>query len=108
MVFIELLYHNGCYREAYDYMIDNLKSPVLTPAELPIIAVIVSILLKLHVYDEALHFCNTWLEKLHSTATGHNSYHLINRGLRDILTDIRQLLTVTPEPSDEQINRVAL
>lgn len=108
MVFIELLYHNGHYQEAYDYLIDNLKSPVLSSSELPIIAVIVSILLKLHIFDEALHFCNNWLEKLHAATVEHNSFHLINRGLRDILTDVKQLLTVTPTPTDEQINRVAL
>lgn len=108
MVYIELLYHNGRYQEAYDYLIDNLKSPVLSSTELPIIAVIVSILLKLHIFDEALHFCNNWLEKLQAASTEHNSFHLINRGLRDILTDIRQLLTITQAPTDEQIDRVAL
>jgi len=108
LVFIELLYHNGQYQEAYDYIIDNLKSPMLSSTELPVIAVIVSILLKLHIFDEALHFCNNWLEKLSCVNTEHNSFHLINRGLRDILTDIRQLLTVNPTPTDEQIDRVAL
>lgn len=108
MVFIELLYHNAHYREAYDFLIDNLKSPVLTPSELPIIAVIVSILLRLHIYDEALHFCNIWLGKLQDSNLGHNSMHLINRGLRDILTDIKLLLTHTPSPTDEQIDQVTL
>lgn len=108
LVFIELLYHNGHYQEAYDYLVDNLKSPVLSPTELPVIAVIVSILLKLHIFDEALHFCNNWLEKLSNTTWEHNSFHLINRGLRDILTDVRQLLLLTPTPTDEQIDRVAL
>lgn len=108
LVFIELLYHNGLYQEAYDYLIDNLKSPVLSTAELPVIAVIVSILLKLHIFDEALHFCNNWLEKLHTAEVEHNSFRLINRGLRDILTDIRQLLLLTPSPTDDQIDRVTL
>ena len=81
---------------------------MLSSSELPIIAVIVSILLKLHIFDEALHFCNNWLEKLHAATVEHNSFHLINRGLRDILTDVKQLLTVNPTPTDEQINRVAL
>ena len=108
MVFIELLYHNGHYQEAYNYLIDNLKSPILSAGELPIIAVIVSILLRLHVFDEALHFCNNWLEKLHEVNVEHNSFHLVNRGLRDILTDVKQLLTVSPIPTEEQINRVVL
>lgn len=108
LVYIELLYHNGKYREAYEYLINELKAPTLSPTELPVIAVIVSILMKLHIFDEALDFCNTWLEKLRAAETEHNSFQLINRGLRDILTDIRQLLMVSPSPTQEQINRVVL
>lgn len=108
MVLIELLYHNGRYQEAYDYLIANLKSPTLSASELPIIAVIVSILLQLHIFDEALHFCEMWLDKLREANIEHNSFHLVNRGLRDILTDVKQLLTISPIPTEEQINRVVL
>ena len=108
MVLIELLYHNGRYQEAYDYLIANLKSPTLSASELPIIAVIVSILLRLHIFDEALHFSEMWLDKLHKANIEHNSFHLVNRGLRDILTDVKQLLTISPIPTEEQINRVVL
>lgn len=108
MVFIELLYHNGLYQEAYDFMIDYIKSPVLSVAELPVIAVIVSILLKLHIFDEALHFSNNWLEKLNNLDIEHNSYHLFNRGLRDILSEVCKLLQRNPNPTDEDINKVVL
>ena len=108
MVFIELLYHNGRYREAYDYIIDNIKSPVISTPELPVIAVIVSILLKLHIFDEALHFTNNWLEKLHDAEIGHNTFNLINRGLIELLSDVRNLLAINTVPTDEQIDRVTL
>ncbi|MBD5228495.1 MAG: hypothetical protein HDS69_00380 [Bacteroidales bacterium] len=108
MVFIELLYHNGRYREAYDYIVANIKSPVISTPELPIIAVIVSILLKLHIFEEALHFSTNWLEKLHDAQIDHSSFNLINRGLIELLSDVKHLLTINPNPTEEQINRVML
>lgn len=108
LIFIELMYHNKCYAEAYNYLIDNIKSPVLSPNELPVIAVIVSILMKLHIFDEALHFCDVWLKKLTTNVAEPNSFNLINRGLTDILSEIKELLVNTPNPTEEQIDSVTL
>lgn len=108
MVFIELLYHNGLFNEAYQYLIDNLKSPTLTPADLPFVAVIASLLMKLHIFDEALNFCKSWTEKINDVSLLPNSFTLVNRGLRDMLRDISALLESTPEPNQQQIDAVTL
>lgn len=102
------MYHNGYYNEAYNYLIDNIKAPVLSPNELPVIAVIVSILMRLHIFDEALHFCDVWLKKLNTNFPEHNSFNLVNRGLVEILNDIRTLLINNPNPTDKQIESVTL
>ncbi|MBR6746556.1 MAG: hypothetical protein IKL83_04180 [Muribaculaceae bacterium] len=108
LIFIELMYHNGYYNEAYNYLIDNIKAPVLSPNELPVIAVIVSILMRLHIFDEALHFCDVWLKKLNTNFPEHNSFNLVNRGLVEILNDIKTLLINNPNPTDKQIESVTL
>lgn len=106
--FLELLYINGKYGLAYDFICRGIKEPTLQPNELPILGIVASTLLRLKMFDDAKRFCNIWIEKLKTPKMKNNAFRLINRGLLDTLNDIATLLERTSNPTDSEIDGVVL
>ncbi len=105
---LELLYINGKYGLAYDFICNDIKDPTLQPNELPILGIIASTLLRLRMFDNTKRFCNGWINKLKAPKVKNNAFRLINRGLLDTLIDIAALLERTSDPTDAEIDAVVL
>lgn len=105
---LELLYINGKFGLAYDFICNGIKDPTLQPNELPILGIVASTLLRLRMFDDAKRFCGNWIAKLKAPKVKNNAFRLINRGLVDTLVDIKELLDRTSNPSEAEIDDVVL
>lgn len=105
---LELLYLNGKYAVAYDYISNSLKDPVLQPNELPVLGIVASTMLRLGMFRETKQFCDYWIEKLSEQTETPSSMRLIDRGLLSTLNSMAMLLSVNPALTEDQISRVVI
>lgn len=106
--FLELLYVNGHYEEAYTYIMEHCTKLILEINEIPIVAIIASTLIKLRHFADAREFCKIWIDKLIEPSWGPNAFRLVNRGLLETLKDMVALIENNDNPTDAEIAKVVV
>lgn len=105
---LELLYVNGMYSEAYDFVMNNCRKLVLETNELPVVSIIASTLLRKRDFESAASFCRVWIERLETLPVTQNAYRLVNRGLLETLREMADMLKNNPQPTDDELKRIVL
>lgn len=107
-VFLELLYMNGLYDAAFTYMTHAFNDSTITPSDIALVVIIASVYLRKHMFTEAKSFSEKWLRELESVNYPNITYSILGTGVKVKLRAIKQLLTDSPNPSDEEINAVVV
>lgn len=104
--FLELLYENELYEEAKEIILHRFVKLALNPHEIPVVAIMASIFARVGDYEDAIAFCQVWVNKLKQLNLKQNAYRIVARGLIVTLQDILTLLLANKTPTTEQLDKV--
>lgn len=106
--YIELLYNAQRYNECFKYIDKNFSGLVLEPNELPVVILIASTLLRVGQFENALIFCNHWINQIDKCTFDNSAIKLISRGLKSQLNDIIEAIRRNRNLSADDIQHLAL
>lgn len=89
-VYLRELYLTGHIKEAYDIFVSRRNSDGTVVYDLPSIAIIAAILLRVGHFDDAAEFCSHYIDRQFKV-NGNPEHALLVHGLRKVLSDIRDL-----------------